>query len=147
MKKLLPFLFFNLLFSVYSVIAQTVILSQDFQSGALPSSWSQTSLALDGGWKFGSSTTLSSISFTIPSHTNIAATNDERCGQTCNKSADRLISPLFSLSGITSAFLSADIFFLARTFQSHTEIGTVEISIDGGISWIVFQTLAGFADW
>ncbi len=145
MNKLFTLSAASLLLIGGKVSAQT-ILSEDFESG-LPSTWTQTTLATDGGWNAGTAASLSSTSLPIPTtnSTNIVATNDDDCN--CNKSADRLISPSMDLSGQTNVFLSTDIFFPEGTYQGATEIGTIEISIDGGSTWTVLETLSGEVDW
>ena len=137
----------SLLFTatMYAVNAQTVFLNEDFQASALPSGWSQVTNATDGGWNFGSASSLSSSYFSIPTHTNIAATNDDKCN--CTKDNDRLITSSVDLSNATSAFLSFDILFYAATYQSATEVGTIEISTDGGTTWTIAETLTGKASW
>lgn len=64
--------------------AQTTLYSQNFEGTGLPTDWSQTSNATDGGWKFGTNTQLQSSSFPITAHTKMACTNDDACN--CDKS-------------------------------------------------------------
>ena len=59
--------------------AQTTILSEDFEGGAVPASWNNITNATDGGWIVGDAATLSTASFPIDAHTTIAATNDDAC--------------------------------------------------------------------
>ncbi|MEZ5026083.1 MAG: T9SS type A sorting domain-containing protein [Chitinophagales bacterium] len=61
--------------------------------------------------------------------TQFAFTNDDECN--CNKAADRLISPTFSLSGYTNATLSFDQAFAGAT----GETATLQISTNGGFTW------------
>lgn len=135
MKKIFYSLLSLILISSASVSAQTII-SEDFEGTtgtALPTGWTQTTLATDGGWKSGTNTTLSSTYFGIPSHTKFLATNDDACN--CNKSADFLMSPSFNLTSQTSVFLSFDAYFFAATYQGATEVGTLKSSTDGGATW------------
>lgn len=126
--------------------AQTTILQENFDSG-LPGTWTQTTLASDGGWLAGTATSLSSTSWTISNSntTGIIATNDDDCD--CNKSADRLISPTIDLSTVSSARLSVDVFYNNGTYQGAQEEGYIAISTNGGSTWTNIRTLSGEAGW
>lgn len=124
--------------------AQTFLLQEDFQSG-LPGTWSQTTLATDGGWLAGTGTALSSSSFTFPAHTNIVGTNDDDCN--CNKSADRLISPSLDLTGYSSLYAKFDLFFYNGAYQGAQEVGTFAYSTNGGSTWTSLQQLDGAENW
>ncbi len=145
MKAKLLFLLSSL--AITSGYSQTVA-SEDFNSG-LPSSWSQTTLASDGGWKNGTASALSSQNFPFSStnSTRFMGTNDDGCGQVCNKSADRLISPSYDLTAQGNCILSVDIHFARATYQGSTEAGTIEISTNGGSSWTLLKTLSGALGW
>lgn len=137
-----------LLFSVVlccsaALIAQTTILTADFQGTGIPTGWSQTTSATDGGWKFGSS--LGSSSFSIPSHTKYAASNDDGCN--CNKSLDRLKTSSMDLSAYTKVFMSIDILFYEGTYQGATESANIEVSTDGGSTFTSVMQLTGQDDW
>ncbi|CAN5417670.1 hypothetical protein BH11BAC2_BH11BAC2_21140 [soil metagenome] len=121
--------------------AQTIILSEDFQTGSIPASWSQTTLASDGGWLVGTNTALSSTSFPFPAHTLFAGTNDDGCN--CDKSSDILITPAMDLSSYTNVFLSFESFYVAGTYQGISEVAKVIASTDGGITWTDAGTIAG----
>ncbi len=123
--------------------AQTTILSADFQGTGIPAGWSQTTLATDGGWKFGSA--LGSSSFAIPAHTKYAASNDDACD--CDKSADRLKTSAMDLSSYTKIFMSVDILFYEGTYQGATESANIEVSTDGGTTFNSIMQLTGEADW
>jgi hypothetical protein len=128
--------------------AQTVVLNENFESTsgtAIPGTWSQVTSATDGGWRSGTSTTLSSSSFPISAHTRFLATNDDGCN--CDKSNDLLKSPVMNLSAVTSAVLKFDVVNPAATYSGDTEIGKVEVSTDGGTTWTVLETLASIPDW
>ncbi|HRG57430.1 MAG TPA: T9SS type A sorting domain-containing protein [Bacteroidia bacterium] len=142
MKKIL--LFGGLLLSVYGAKAQTII-NEDFEGTAIPSGWTQTTLATDGGWKHGLNTAIQSSSFPIPTHTKMIGTNDDGCN--CDKSNDFMTSPSFSLTGITSAVLKFDLLYYEGTYQGASESLKLEVSIDGGTTWTVVQTLTGAGDW
>ena len=142
MKKIL--LFGGLLLSVYGANAQTII-NEDFEGTAIPSAWTQTTLATDGGWKHGLNTAIQSSSFPIPTHTKMIGTNDDGCN--CDKSNDFITSPSFSLTGITSAVLKFDLLYYEGTYQGASESLKLEVSTDGGTTWNVIQTMTGAADW
>lgn len=66
-----------------------------------------------------------------------ALTNDDVCGNGCDKSDDLLSSPSFSLVGYTSATLTFDHAFA----DVGAEVGEVRISTDGGATWTTEATL------
>ena len=142
MKKLL--LVANLFFSV-AMSAQ--IWSENFNAGAaLPAGWDFESAATDGGWSVASSTALSSQYFAIPAADgNILGTNDDACD--CDKSNDFVMSPAIAIPAGTSPYLMFDYYYFGATYNGSTEVLTLEISVDGGISWDVLQELAGVGDW
>jgi hypothetical protein len=140
MKKIL--LISSFLFAVSSIKAQT-ILTENFEGTSIPSGWTQTTSATDGGWKQGNN--LSSSSFPIPAHTKMIATNDDGCN--CDKSNDFIKSPSMSLVGVTAAALKFDVFFVEGTYQNATESLIVEVSTNGGTTWTVLQTLTGVINW
>lgn len=147
MKK--QILFISSLFTI--IVGETfsqTILNETFEAG-LPGTWLQTTLASDGGWNNGTAADLSSSSypFSATNTTKFMGTNDDKCGQNCNKSADRLISPSMDLTSTANYRLSVDIHFQKGTYQGKTETGTIEISIDGGLSWTLLRNLTGVADW
>lgn len=142
MKKIL--LFGGLLLSIYGAKAQTII-NEDFEGTGIPTGWTQTTLATDGGWKHGLNTAIQSSSFPIPSHTKMIGTNDDGCN--CDKSNDFMTSPSFSLTGVTSAVLKFDLLYYEGTYQGATESLKLEVSTDGGVTWTVIQTMTGAGDW
>jgi hypothetical protein len=128
--------------------AQTVYYSEDFEGTtgtAIPATWSQTTLATDGGWLSGTNTTLSSSTFTIPAHTKFLATNDDNCN--CDKSNDFLKSASFSLAGATNPVLTLDILYPNGSYQGNQEIGKIEVSTNGGTLWTVIDSLGSLAPW
>ena len=50
------------------------VLFEDFESGAMPAGWSQTTLANDGGYKFGINTVIQSASWPVVAHTKMVGT-------------------------------------------------------------------------
>lgn len=128
-----------------SVNAQTTFLNENFEGTGIPSGWTQSTLATDGGWKHGTNTTLQSQYWPVPAHTKMLATNDDACD--CDKSNDLLKTPSVNASAAAALHLSFDVYFNEGTYNNVTEIGTVEVSTDSGTTWTVVQTLAGQADW
>src|SRR5688572_19120841 len=90
--------------------AQTTFLNEDFESGSMPGSWTQVTLATDGGWLVGNNTTLQSQYWPIPAHTVMAATNDDGCD--CDKSNDLLKTASLNLSTAAMVHLATDIYFI-----------------------------------
>lgn len=123
-----------------------ILLNEAFESG-LPGSWSKTTLATDGGWKNGAAAALSSANYTFSTTnaTKFMGTNDDACN--CNKSADRLVSPSLDFTNPGNYRLSTDIYFQKGTYQGKTEVGTIEISTNGGTTWTVLRNLTAAADW
>jgi hypothetical protein len=142
MKKLL--LSAGIILSGYSF--SQVILNEDFEGG-LPGTWTQTTLASDGGFLAGTANTLSSQYWAISNSnaTGIVATNDDECN--CNKSADRLISPALDLSSVSAAVVTVDVFFNGGTYSGATETARIDVSTDGGVTWTLLQNLQGAAEW
>lgn len=142
MKKLL--FSAGILLSGYSF--SQVILNEDF-NGGLPGTWTQTTLATDGGFNAGTAVALSSQFWPIADagSAGLVATNDDDCN--CDKSVDRLISPAMDLSSVAAAAMTVDIFFNGGTYQGATETARMDISTDGGASWTLLQNLSGAADW
>jgi len=131
-----------------SLCAQ-VIYFQDFESTtgtSLPTGWSQTvaiGIPNDSvGWNTGSVITLNSAGFNPPDHSRFVAVNDDKYAG-ANNSNSFLISPLISLSGISSPYLSFDCCYLQSSYGGFTEKATVEVSIDSGHTWTVVSILAG----
>jgi hypothetical protein len=124
--------------------AQTVYFSENFESTtgtAIPTTWSQTTAASDGGWLSGTGSGLSSSYFTIPTHTRILATNDDACN--CDKGNDLLKTDTIDLSSATNPVLTFDLYYLDQyvTNQGDREFLTLEISTNAGTSWTPVDTL------
>jgi hypothetical protein len=128
------------------VMAQSQIISnEDFENG-IPSGWTQTTLATDGGWIAGNNGGLSSQSFAIPAHSNMLATNDDGCD--CDKSMDILETSSYDLSSYIGEAIriKMDLFFLLGTYQGATESLELMISVNGG-SWNSIHTFSGSTEW
>ena len=128
------------------VMAQSqTISSEDFENG-IPSGWSQTTLATDGGWIAGNNGSLSSQSFAIPVHSNMLATNDDGCN--CDKSLDIIETSSYDLSSYTgeTVRINMDVLFLLGTYQGATESLDLMVSANGG-SWNSIHTFSGSTEW
>ncbi len=125
--------------------AQTSILSENFEGGALPAGWSITTLATDGGWKFGNATLLSSTDFPFTAHTIFAGTNDDKCN--CTKSNDLLKTPMLDFTTNTNVFMSFASFFVKGTYQAKTEVAKVVVSTNNGVTWTDVASFPGYFPW
>jgi predicted nucleotidyltransferase len=127
-------------------IAQTTFIDESFSGTTIPTGWSQTTLATDNGWKFGTAQSNSSQYWTVPAHSgNMAATNDDACN--CNKSSDRFITPTINLTNASNTILSFDYFFLQATESGATESFKIQVSTNGGSSWSDLATMPGVTEW
>jgi hypothetical protein len=148
MKKMLRLAGMTLSASLVTVIgsAQTTFLNEPFNGTTIPAGWSQTTLATDGGWKFGTAAANSSEFWTIPAHDgNMAATNDDECN--CNKSNDRFETPAINLATAANAILSFDYFYNGGTYQGATESFKLQISTNGGANWTDLLTIPAVGEW
>lgn len=119
--------------------SQTTILTEDFQGGAMPAGWTQTTNGV--GWAFGSN--LSSTYWTIPSHTIYAASNDDGAGSGNDGSVDYLITPALDFSGNTAVILE----FAEFMDGAYSESASVEVSTNGGSTWTNVYNIATGTDW
>jgi hypothetical protein len=140
MKKLL---FSAALFS--ALMANSQILTENFEGGALPAGWSKTQSTPSVGWEFG--TNLSSQYWAVPSHTKYAASNDDahdtQAATTNVADKDRLITPPLDLTAQTAVALKFDAFYTGV----YGSVGTVEVSTNGGTTWTTIFTLDPSAAW
>lgn len=149
MKKLIFLV--ALLYSGLSY-GQNYFLNENFEGASIPTGWEQsTAGASSDGWKLGTaaqlSTTGSGAAYVIPDHTKIMATNDDKCGQACDKSNDVFYTPVFDLSTAQAAYLKFDAFFGGGTYQQKTEQAFIAASMDNGQSWFGLAQLPGAAGW
>ncbi len=140
MKKLL---FSASLFS--ALMANSQILTENFEGGALPAGWSKTQSTPSVGWEFGAN--LSSQYWAVPSHTKYAASNDDahdtQAATTNVADKDRLITPPLDLTAQTAVALKFDAFYTG-VYGSEA---TVEVSTNGGTTWTTIFTLDPNAAW
>ncbi|NBP74849.1 MAG: T9SS C-terminal target domain-containing protein [Crocinitomicaceae bacterium] len=128
-----------------ALIANSQILTQDFQTGALPTGWTRTQSTPSVGWEFGA--TLSSTYWVVPSHTKYAASNDDahdiQAATQNIADKDRLITPPLDLTAQTAVAVKFDAFFSGGTGS----VATVEASTNGGTTWTTILTLDPNAAW
>ena len=145
MKKIL--LSLAVVFAATGLMAQgqSVIYSENFDNG-VPSTWTQTTNATDGGFLGGNSTSLSSqyFSFTNPG-SNFVATNDDGCN--CDKSNEYLITDVIDLSGYSVMHATFKSFYYGATYQGATEVAEFLYSTNGGATWTSLGTLDPAGDW
>ncbi|MCP4440099.1 MAG: T9SS type A sorting domain-containing protein [Aureispira sp.] len=111
--------------------ATTTLMDVDFDSGA--GGFSMAVAAGSNGYFLGSAASLTSANWTTDgtNTSTFAYTNDNDCNN-CDKSADRLISPVFDATGYSSMVLTFDHAFSSAL----NEVLIVEVSTDGGTTWI-----------
>ena len=145
MKKIL--LSLAAVFAATGLMAQgqSVIYSENFDNG-VPSTWTQSTNATDGGFLGGNSTSLSSqyFSFTNPG-SNFVATNDDGCN--CDKSNEYLITDVIDLSGYSVMHATFKSFYYGATYQGATEVAEFLYSTNGGATWTSLGTLDPAGDW
>ena len=122
-----------------ALIANSQILTQDFEGAGLPTGWTRSQSTPSVGWVFGA--TLSSQYWAIPTHTKYAASNDDaNDNQTATLNVadkDRLITPPLDLTGQTAVAIKFDAFYTG----AYGSVATVEVSTNGGSTWATILTL------
>ena len=128
-----------------ALIANSQILTQDFEGAGLPIGWTRTQSTPSVGWEFGA--TLSSTYWAVPSHTKYAASNDDahdiQAATQNIADKDRLITPPLDLTAQTAVAVKFDAFFSGGTGS----VATVEASTNGGTTWTTILTLNPNAAW
>ena len=119
--------------------SKTVYMSEDFESGSLPTGWTETHGAATDGWLFGAN--LGSTYFVIPAHTKYAATNDDNCN--CDMSDVFLYTTVVDLSAASNPKLSFE--YIHST--SYGGILSVKVSADSGATWTDAAVCAGNTAW
>ncbi len=145
MKKLLLSLFAVCTATAAMAQGQSVIYSADFNSG-IPTGWTQSTQATDGGFLGGSASTLSSSYFTITDPgSNFVATNDDACN--CNKADEYLITDTIDLSNYSVMHATFKSFYYGATYSGATEVAEFLYTTDGGTNWTTLATLNPAGDW
>src|SRR6056300_1618939 len=145
MKKIL--LTFTALFATATAFAQgqSTIQSWDFNSG-IPTGWTQSTNATDGGFGAGSASSLSSQYFTITDPgSNIVATNDDDCN--CDKSDEYLITDTLDLSNYSVLHATFKSFYYGATYSGSTEGAEFLYTTNGGTTWTSLADITPGADW
>lgn len=145
MKKSL--LIFTALFAAASAFAQgqSTIQSWDFNSG-IPTAWTQSTNATDGGFGAGTASSLSSQYFTITDPgSNIVATNDDGCN--CDKADEYLITDTLDLSNYSVLHVTFKSFYFGATYNGATEAAEFMYTTNGGTTWTSLADLTPSADW
>lgn len=150
MQTFLRFCFSWVLLScMATVFAQTNVLVEDFESGALPTNWSRSQATPSAGWEFGTAGQMTSSFFAVPTTnaTKIATSNDDKHDNNAatanNASVDRLITPYLDLTPYTTLFLE----FESYQPGSYGSTGTVEVSTDSGATWSNIFTVPESGVW
>ncbi|MBI2258317.1 MAG: T9SS type A sorting domain-containing protein [Flavobacteriia bacterium] len=128
--------FFLFCFNQNLLFSQTIF-SEDFEgvldgTTNLPIGWTETGLSDDGIYFVGTDVEANSAGYwPVPPHTMFAMTNDDECN--CDKSTDRLILPALDLSTYSGAL---HLYFSAVNDSMYGGTTSVEVSTDGGFSWM-----------
>ncbi len=105
-----------------SLVGQTTLLNQNFNSGSVPpSGWLESNNGASEGW-------IADASGTMALHSDVAGWND-----------NALISPEMDLTAVSQAFIHG---VQGQNFSAWRELNRVEITLDGGLS---FQTIGQFS--
>ena len=144
MKKSL--LTLTALFAAATAFAQgqSTIQSWDFNSG-IPTGWTQSTNATDGGFGAGSASSLSSQFFTITDPgSNIVATNVDDCN--CNKADEYLITDTLDLSNYSALNVTFKSFYYEGNNGGQEEAEFV-YTTDGGSTWTFLADITPGSDW
>lgn len=145
MKKLTTLLALTALL-VGNITAQSVLITQDFESGSLPMGWTRSQNTPSAGWEFGDNEGTSY--FPIPAHTKYAVSNDDAhddntaAANVADK--DRLISPALSFSNLANTGIILEFDYIQP--GSYGSTGSVEISING-TTWTTLATVPSSNVW
>ena len=128
-----------------TLMANSQLLTEGFEGGALPLGWTRTQSTPSVGWVFGAA--LSSQYWVIPTHTKYAASNDDANDiQAATQNVadkDRLITPPLNLTGQTAVAIKFDAFYTG----AYGSVATVEVSTNGGTTWTTILTLDPNVAW
>ncbi len=131
---------------VFSIHAQTVLLSQNFESSltSMPTGWHQQNPIYDPtnkGWEFNNAYTGTYLSYNFPVDGSYFAYIDDDDYNASNKvNHDTLYSPVFSAVGYNHLFCSFDM-CICGYCTINGELATLIVSSDGGHTW---NTLINF---
>ncbi len=120
-------------------LKENVIMSEDFEGGAMPAGWTEDIGAATQGWTFNADA--SSDYLEIPAHTIYACINDDACN--CDMSNVWLMTDVIDLSDHAGALLSFE--YIAPTWTD--DICAVKVSTDGGTTWTNIANMVQTDDW
>lgn len=128
-------------------VGQILILSEDFEGAIPPAGWTRSQNSPSVGWEYGSD--LGSQYFVIPAHTTYAASNDDAhddaTGTLNLADRDRLISPVLDLTPYSATGVVLEFEYIQPA--SFGSVGSVEVSTNGGVTWVEVATLDPTALW
>ena len=131
------FLLFLVTFSSMSLLSQTVIQSEDFETG-LPSTWT-----MDTGWEAGTADALASQYFAPPGTSGILCLNDDAANPGGSGSVE---TSEIDLSAYTAVLMSFDSYFINGDYEGD-EQASVSLSGDAGSTWTEVLNLDGAGEW
>jgi len=134
----------GILFIYGTIHSQNILINEDFEGASLPTGWSITTNATDGGWNMGTNQTIESQWWSVAPHGNIIGTNDDDCD--CDKSMDYLIMPVMDFSNSTAIALQFENYYDGGSFSGDIETATLEYSLNNGASWTVLFEITGTDD-
>ena len=132
---------------ITSSSATTVILDEDFESNTL-GVFTTNNPSGDTPFQVATVTGASSNAYTVPTAptgTYVAYVNDDDCN--CNQNEVNLESPVLDLSAAISASLTFDYYYEDQVYQNNPEEAEVLISVDGGVTYVLLEELAGPDVW
>lgn len=143
MNKFITLLSASVLGLGFNANAQTV-LQEDFNSTsgtALPASWTQVTKATTG-WKTNTGSLTFTAGWAVPAGTGRYAVVDE-WNNNENNDTTRMVTPAFSLTGVSGAWLTYKSYFVKATYSSGspTEDAYILASTNGGTTWTVIDTV------
>ncbi len=140
MKPIVTLLGFSFLLLSCSLHGQNLFV-EPFTNGFAANGWT-----VESGWTTGTSATLSTPEFTIPSHTIFACINDDAQGQS-TQSFGAITTPLIDLSGQVGAVLKFDAFFINGDWNGSDETAKVFIRSDTSATWTLLKDMPGKTTW
>ena len=137
-------LFICVVFISDLALSQNILLDEDFEGANLPTGWSISTNASDGGWNLGTNQSIESQWWSVAPHGNIIGTNDDDCD--CDKSMDYLIMPPMDFSSSVAVALQFENYYDGGSFGGDTETAALEYSLDNGSTWTVLSEINGTED-
>jgi hypothetical protein len=121
-------------------VPRDILINEDFESGIFPPlGWQALTQSITGWF---TSINGGSANFVIPPHTTYAVSNDDL--DNWNGCCDYLITPLMDWRNQSTYFLHFSSYF----HGAYSQQAFIEISTDGGASWIIINTLPlNFYSW